>query len=82
MVNTSLLKAKIKESGLRTSYISESLKITKQAFYNKLNNRTDFTADQAFTIKKLLGLDSYTFKAIFFAHDITFDVIDGSAKYC
>lgn len=79
MVDTSLLKTQINKSGFRTSYIAKSLDITKQAFYNKLNNRTDFTVDQAFKIKRILNLDSTTFRNIFFAKDIALNVIKGEA---
>ncbi len=75
MANTSLLKSKINESGLRTSYIAKSLNITKQAFYNKINNRSDFTVEQAFKLQKLLKLDTTTFRSVFFADDITFNAI-------
>lgn len=75
MINTSLLKSKLNESGLKTSYIAKSLNITKQSFYNKLNNRNDFTVEQAFKIQDLLGLDSSDLRNIFFADNITFNVI-------
>lgn len=50
MTNVELLKRKVVESGLKASFIVESLGISRASWYNKLNGRSEFTAGE---IKKL-----------------------------
>lgn len=67
MVNTQLLDEKIKNSGLKTSFIIDVLGISRQAFANKRNNKTPFRGAEMFTLAKLLNLDDDEKVKIFFA---------------
>ena len=50
MTNVELLKEKVAKSGLKTVFIAESIGISRASWYNKLNGKTKFTAEE---IKKL-----------------------------
>lgn len=50
MTNVELLKEKVAKSGLKSAFICESIGISRGAWYNKLNGKTQFTAEE---IKKL-----------------------------
>ena len=50
MTNVALLKKKVAESGLKASFIVERLGVSRASWYNKLNGKSKFTADE---IKKL-----------------------------
>ena len=68
MVNTSKLNQRIDESGLKRGYIAESLGITRQSLFSKVNNSTEFLSSEVQDLCKLLGIDKLTEKeAIFFA---------------
>lgn len=68
MVNTLLLVEKIKESGLKREYLASKLGITRQAFLNKVNRKTDFTAREIKILCKELNITKLTEKEeIFFA---------------
>ena len=50
------LRRKIQESGYRFDYIAERLGISRQALYNKMNNRTEFLGSEIAILRKLLNL--------------------------
>ena len=50
------LNAKIKECGMRKSFIAEKLCISRQAFSNKISGKTPFTLNEAFIIARILHL--------------------------
>lgn len=50
MTNVELLKEKVAKSGLKSAFIAESVGISRASWYNKLNGKTKFTAEE---IKKL-----------------------------
>jgi antitoxin component HigA of HigAB toxin-antitoxin module len=50
MTNVELLKEKVAKSGLKSSFIAESVGISRGSWYNKLNGKSPFTAEE---IKKL-----------------------------
>lgn len=68
MVNTELLNKRIDESGLKRTYIAQSLNMTRQALSSKVNNRTEFQSSEVKNLCELLGITRLTEKeAIFFA---------------
>ena len=72
MVNTELLKEKIKASGLKIEYIAEQLGVSRQSFYNKANNRVEFTSSEVVTVCNILSITKLTEKeTIFFAKEVT-----------
>lgn len=50
MTNVGLLKDKVVKSGLRSDFIAERLGISRATWYNKLNGKSPFTAEE---IKRL-----------------------------
>lgn len=52
-----MLKQTIEESGLRVEYLANKCNISKQAFYNKLNGKSDFSAEEVGVMRKVLRLD-------------------------
>lgn len=68
MTNTKLLGEKVRNSGLRTSYIVESLGISRAGWYRKLNGKSPFTAEQIQIMCNILHITSLREKEdIFFA---------------
>ncbi len=68
MVNTILLKEKVKESGYRPAWIAEQLGITSSAWSYKLNGHRKFTVEEIMVLCKLLKIKSLRERdAIFFS---------------
>lgn len=55
-VDTELLKEYISKSGLRTSYIVDTLGISRQAFYKKCKGITSFRAPEVYVLCDLLKI--------------------------
>lgn len=70
MVNTQLLDKKIDESGLRISYITEQMGITRQAFDKKKKNAYRFRVAEMYVLADLLKLNNEEKKEIFFAEEL------------
>lgn len=70
MTNTEMLKDVIKASGYRIDYIAEQCGLSYQGFYNKLVNKTEFTASEIATLRSLLNLDNDKSVAIFFTQKV------------
>jgi DNA-binding XRE family transcriptional regulator len=70
MTNRELLEAAIKRSGYRKRYLAELLGLSPQGFYNKLNNKTEFTQSEIATLVKKLCLFDLEREAIFFAEKV------------
>ena len=67
MTDTKLLEEKIKESGLKKSYIAKMLNLSRQGFKNKCENRSPFSATHIAIMCDLLNIKSLTEKErIFF----------------
>ena len=68
MVNTTLLKQKISESGLRKGFIAEQMGINRVSLARKLNKERLFNVDEAKAICVVLGIsDPAERDRIFFA---------------
>ena len=67
MTNTELLKAKISESGVSAAHIYRKLGISATAFYNKLNNDTQFKPTEISIICGILHIEKKKKERIFFA---------------
>lgn len=66
-MNNSLLSDKIDSSKLSISSIAESLGLTRQGFYNKLNGESEFKGSEIKKLSTLLNLSTQEKEAIFFA---------------
>ena len=67
MTDTIRLREKIRLSGYKLSFVADKVGITRQALGNKINNRSDFRADEIQALYKLLGMTLEEREAIFFA---------------
>lgn len=66
MTNKNLLKAKIIEQGMTVTQIATLLGMSREAFYNRLNNVTEFKASEIRTLSSILkikNIDVYFFNA-------------------
>ena len=54
MTDTIRLREKIRLSGYKLSFVADKVGITRQALCNKINNRSDFRADEIRALYKLL----------------------------
>lgn len=71
MTNTAELELFIKKSGLKKGYIAKALGISRQAFTNKCNNKSAFTATEISLLCDLLKITSLVVKdRIFFAQGV------------
>ena len=71
MTNTKELNKRIKDSGLKKSYIAKTLGMTLSTLSRKINNKLEFKASQMDALCELLGIESLEEKeAIFFAHEV------------
>lgn len=71
MVNTQLLDDKIKSSGLRVGYITETVGLSRNGFDKKRKNKTPFRTAEIYVISDLLKLTSKEKEDIFFATELT-----------
>lgn len=71
MTNTTLLKERIKESGLRHDFIAKKLGIGTAALTRKINNRVEFKASEIKMLCEILGItDPEEREAVFFAEKV------------
>lgn len=74
-MNSALLTTKIEAMGRSKSEIAESLGITRQALYNKLNGENEFKSSEIRRLSEILSLTPEERDLIFFA-----DYVDISAN--
>ena len=67
MTNSKLLNEEISESGMTITFIARKIGITREAFYKKLNNETEFKASEIATLQIILRLSNKRRDEIFFA---------------
>lgn len=72
MTNTNLLEKKIRDSGLRISYICERLGISYPGFQKKLRNEggSEFKPSEITILAELLHLTRVEIDEIFFAAEV------------
>lgn len=68
MVNTQLLDERIESSGLKISFICDTIGISRQAFHKKRTNKTQFRLSEIYVLCDLLKISDDLLKtSIFFA---------------
>ena len=67
MTNTKLLEQYIEDSGFKKGFIAKQLGITAYGFSLKVNNKSEFKANEIATLCKLLKIGAKDKEAIFFA---------------
>ena len=70
LTDSELLSDEITESGMTITAIARKLGITREGFYKKLNNETEFKASEISAMQKILNLTSKKRDAIFFAKQV------------
>ena len=66
MTNSELLRDTIEKKGFKLSYIASLLEIVPLTLANKIDNVTEFKANEIYTISKLLDLSLKEREEIFF----------------
>ena len=72
MTNTALLKEDIAKSGYKMSFIAKALGITSYALSLKINNKSEFKANEIDSMCKLLNIGIKDRMRIFFAKQVDF----------
>lgn len=67
MTNTEALSEEISNSGITITAIAKKLGITREGFYKKLNNETEFKASEISAMQRILNLSNKRRDDIFFA---------------
>lgn len=72
MTNTEVLSKEISNSGITITAIAKKLGITREGFYKKLNNETEFKASEISAMQRILNLSNKKRDDIFFAKEVEF----------
>ena len=64
------LSKEIDESGITITAIAKKLGITREGFYKKLNNETEFKASEISALQRILNLSNEKRDKIFFAEKV------------
>lgn len=66
-MNYELLRAFIRDSGIKVSYLAEKIGMTRQSLHAKLNGSRTFTQSEIMALKIALHMNDEDFMRIFFA---------------
>lgn len=69
-MNCREFRAAIARAGLSKRAIADSLGMSEQAFYNKMNGRTEFKNSEIVKLSELLGLTMESVNLIFFSGSV------------
>lgn len=70
MTDSKMLGDAISKSGITITAISKKLGITREGFYKKLNNETEFKASEISAVQQILHLTNKKRDEIFFAKKV------------
>lgn len=70
MTDSEKLNNAIAESGMKITAIAKKLGITREGFYRKLNNETEFKASEISAMQTILNLSNEARDSIFFAKEV------------
>lgn len=71
MTDTKLLKSRIESSGMKIGFIAQSIGLSRQGFWKKVNNLAPFNQLEIDSICNVLRITALRDKeAIFFAKDV------------
>lgn len=70
MTHSKMLSDEIAASGITITAIARKIGITREGFYKKLNNETEFKASEIAALQKILGLSNEKRDKIFFAEKV------------
>lgn len=66
MTDSEALNKVIENSGLKLTFIARALKLSREGFYKKLNNQTEFKASEIVKMQEILNLSNEQRDKIFF----------------
>ena len=66
MVDVGLLKNKIEESGIKITVLADKMGVSRDTFYNRLENPDAFKLSEVVGLSKALNLPSKEVRQIFF----------------
>ena len=70
MTDSKMLSDEITDSGMTITAIAKKIGITREGFYKKLNNETEFKASEISALQKILRLTNKKRDEIFFAKEV------------
>ena len=70
MTDSKKLSDEIADSGITITAIAKKLGITREGFYKKLNNETEFKASEISALQKILRLTNKKRDEFFFAQEV------------
>lgn len=70
MTDSKELNKEIEESGITITAIAKKIGITREGFYKKLNNETEFKASEISALQRILNLSNEKRDEIFFANKV------------
>lgn len=68
MTDSEALNKVIENSELKLTFIARALKLSREGFYKKLNNQTEFKASEIVKMQEILNLSNEQRDKIFFAN--------------
>jgi DNA-binding phage protein len=68
VTDSEALNKVIENSGLKLTFIARALKLSREGFYKKLNNQTEFKASEIVKMQEILNLSNEQRDKIFFAN--------------
>lgn len=66
MTDSEALSKAIENSGLKLTFIANKLELSREGFYKKLNNQTEFKASEIVKLQDILNLSNNERDKIFF----------------
>ncbi len=79
-MNYELLRAYIRDSGIKVSYLAEKIGMTRQSLHAKLNGSRTFTQSEIMALKIALHMNDEDFMRIFFAECVPETATSREAK--
>ena len=69
-MNSEELRVAITRANVSLRELADKLGVSEQAFYNKLNGRTEFKNSEILKLAKILGLSMKSVNLIFFGNGV------------
>lgn len=70
MTDSEALSKAIENSGLKLTFIANKLELSREGFYKKLNNQTEFKASEIVKLQEILNLSNKERDKIFFTNKV------------
>ena len=70
MTDSEALSKAIENSGLKLTFIANKLELSREGFYKKLNNQTEFKASEIVKLQDILNLSNKESDKIFFTNKV------------